>query len=234
MTDSSAVIRWPEVGQFWVWKSPLCLLRINVACDEAGTDPDFVGATRWTPFAEEDATYITFKPGNVEFLWYDTKLQRPCAISYPGAHELLPGDVLIREDGKPLFIGPETDKNWVHVLSTFPTTARPHLYGVSVGTRTSDAQVQDRLRPHHGGQAVIAPGQLWTHKTKLFFVSRIDFGMATLVPVRIKDTKVLATGEAKQVPVEDVLETWLPAGMPTKAPRTWHEVLLESLDEKSA
>jgi hypothetical protein len=84
---------------------------------------------------------------------------------------------------------------------------------------------------------MIAPGQLWVSSDTptLYFVSRIDLGIATLVPVKIKgrgrEAKVIANGKAQQVPVSEVLETWMPAAMPAKLPRTWHEQLLEQLDE---
>ena len=82
----------------------------------------------------------------------------------------------------------------------------------------------------------VAPGQLWAAVPKsLFFVSRVDLGIATVVSVRVtgtgKDAKIVALGKVMRVSVEAMLEAWLPAGMPMPEPRTWHDQLLDGLKE---
>lgn len=82
----------------------------------------------------------------------------------------------------------------------------------------------------------IAGGQLWVStEPQTYYVAKVHSGVAFMVPVRIagvgKKAKVIADGEVKRVPVSEILELWMPAGMPTKIPRTWHEQLLEQLDD---
>ena len=59
----------------------------------------------------------------------------------------------------------------------------------------------------------VAPGQLWAAVPKsLFFVSRVDLGIATVVSVRVtgtgKDAKIVALGKVMRVSVEAMLEAW--------------------------
>ena len=82
----------------------------------------------------------------------------------------------------------------------------------------------------------IAGGQLWiSSEPQTFYVAKVHLGVAFVVPVRIKGTgknaQVIADGAVQRKPVSEILDTWMPAGMPTKVPRTWHEQLLEQLDE---
>jgi hypothetical protein len=82
----------------------------------------------------------------------------------------------------------------------------------------------------------IAGGQLWvSSEPQTYYIAKVHLGVAFVVPVRIsgvgKDAKVIANGKVTRLPVSEILDTWMPAGMPTKVPRTWHEQLLEHLDE---
>jgi hypothetical protein len=82
----------------------------------------------------------------------------------------------------------------------------------------------------------IEGGQLWVSaEPQTYYVAKVVSGIAFMVPVRIsgvgKDAKVIANGAVQRLPVSEILDTWMPAGMPTKVPRTWHEQLLEHLDE---
>jgi hypothetical protein len=82
----------------------------------------------------------------------------------------------------------------------------------------------------------IEGGQLWVSSEPLtYYVAKVHLGVVFVVPVRIdgvgKDAKVIANGPVKRLPVAEILDTWMPAGMPMKVPRTWHEQLLEQLDE---
>jgi hypothetical protein len=83
---------------------------------------------------------------------------------------------------------------------------------------------------------MIDGGQLWvSSEPRTYYVARVHLGVAFVVPVRIKGAgkkaQVIADGQVKRLPVSEILETWMPAGMPTKVPRTWHEQLLEHIDE---
>lgn len=82
----------------------------------------------------------------------------------------------------------------------------------------------------------IAGGQLWISSEPVtYYVAKVHLGVAFVVPVRIKgtgkDAQVIADGPVKRLSVSEILDTWMPAGMPTKVPRTWHEQLLERIDE---
>lgn len=82
----------------------------------------------------------------------------------------------------------------------------------------------------------IAEGQLWvSSEPKTYYVARVHLGVAFVVPVRIKgvgkDAQVIADGPVRRLTVTEILETWMPTGIPTKIPRTWHEQLLERIDE---
>jgi hypothetical protein len=84
----------------------------------------------------------------------------------------------------------------------------------------------------------IAGGQLWvSSEPRTYYVAKVHMGVAFVVPVRIngvgKDAQVIADGPVKRLTVSEILETWMPAGMPTKVPRTWHEQLLEGIEEKN-
>jgi hypothetical protein len=82
----------------------------------------------------------------------------------------------------------------------------------------------------------VAGGQLWvSSEPRTYYVAKVHLGIVFVVPVRIKGTgkkaQVIADGPVKRLPVAEILETWMPAGMPTKVPRTWHEQLLDRIDE---
>lgn len=82
----------------------------------------------------------------------------------------------------------------------------------------------------------IAGGQLWiSSEPQTYYIAKVHLGVAFVVPVRIsgvgKDAKVIANGEVRRLHVSEILDTWMPAGMPMKVPRTWHEQLLEHLDD---
>ncbi len=84
--------------------------------------------------------------------------------------------------------------------------------------------------------SAIDGGQLWvSSEPRTYFVAKVHLGVAFVVPVRIdgvgKNARVIADGEVRRLPVSEILDTWMPAGMPTKIPRTWHEQLLEHIDE---
>lgn len=84
--------------------------------------------------------------------------------------------------------------------------------------------------------SAIDGGQLWvSSEPRTYYVAKVHLGVAFVVPVRISGTgkkaQVIADGEVKRLPVSQILETWMPAGMPTKVPRTWHEQLLEGIEE---
>ncbi len=84
--------------------------------------------------------------------------------------------------------------------------------------------------------SAIESGQLWVSAEPCtYYVAKVHVGVAFVVPVRIKgvgkNAQVIADGPVKRLPVTEILDTWMPAGMPTKIPRTWHEQLLERIDE---
>ncbi len=82
----------------------------------------------------------------------------------------------------------------------------------------------------------LAEGQLWVSaEPRTYYVVKVHSGLAFVVPVRIKgtgkDAQVIADGNVSRLPVSEILDTWMPTGMPMKVPRTWHEQLMERLDE---
>lgn len=84
--------------------------------------------------------------------------------------------------------------------------------------------------------SAIEGGQLWiSSEPRTYYVAKVHLGIAFVVPVRIKgvgkDAQVIADGEVLRLSTTDILDTWMPVGMPTYVPRTWHEQLLERLDE---
>jgi hypothetical protein len=82
----------------------------------------------------------------------------------------------------------------------------------------------------------IEAGQLWvSSEPTTYYIAKLHADIAFVVPVIIKgvgkSAQVIANGEVKRLPVMDILETWMPAAIPMQVPRTWHEQLLERLDE---
>jgi hypothetical protein len=118
MTTSESVIRWPESGQFWAWKNPLCLLRVDDVGVEDNGDPGVLNCTRWTPLTEDNISFVSFGRGDAEFLWWSRKIDIPehVGVEY---QKFLPGDVL-NVESKLVFIGPETAKKQLHVLASWP------------------------------------------------------------------------------------------------------------------
>jgi hypothetical protein len=87
--------------------------------------------------AEEDLTVIKFDADNVEYLWWERLIpQNLC-----GSHNLVPGDILIENDGRLIFIGPNGDKEHFHVLATWEVSypRLPHCPVYQKGPRPKEA-----------------------------------------------------------------------------------------------
>ena len=126
MTKPRNVSRWPEKGQFWAWLHPLSLIRLDCISEECGSPGSVITAHQWKPDGENELLIIQLMPEQAEFLWWE---QRMDISSNDCEHKaLMAGDVLIArtsfadgriEDGRLLFIGPETDKSCIHVLASW-------------------------------------------------------------------------------------------------------------------
>ena len=127
MTASSSVTRWPENGQFWVWKNPLSLLQLKSVGQLEGGDPGCIVCVRWTPFTDEEEFIVHhLAPENSEYLWWN--LIHPPPRNWSRVKSLMVGDVLIQQDGRLLFLGPETTPTCLHVLASWQVCER-HLMG---------------------------------------------------------------------------------------------------------
>jgi hypothetical protein len=84
--------------------------------------------------------------------------------------------------------------------------------------------------------SAVLGGQFWaSEEAKTYFVAGVYFDLAFLVPVRIEGqgsgAKVIGDGKVRRVQVREILDTWMPVGKPIDPIRTWHEHLLDRLDE---
>lgn len=117
---TSEVVRWPEKGQFWFWKKPLCLLRfdwVSPEVEKTGECPmGSISCTAWNPVDEHsDFLICNLEPNYAEYLWFDFVFPRN---NPPGHWGRIPGDILV-DDGHLIFIGPRTDDKNIHVLANW-------------------------------------------------------------------------------------------------------------------
>jgi hypothetical protein len=120
MTTPRSVSHYPRKGEFYVWRNPLSLIRITHT--EEG---HIVGAHQWLPDKEDELLVLQMTADHAEFLWWEQRMTPP--EHFLREKPLLVGDVLIArterngrvDDGRLLFIGPETEKNLIHVLATW-------------------------------------------------------------------------------------------------------------------
>jgi hypothetical protein len=127
MTTTNSVTRWPEVGQYWAWRNPLSLVRID-QIDPMSTPDGVTTCTQWTPYAKDQLICFKFGGDLAEYLWFEKTFERP---NDDGKWGFIPGDILLilHPPGidRLIFIGPDTSKEHIHVIASWEYRDDRHI-----------------------------------------------------------------------------------------------------------
>jgi hypothetical protein len=117
VTEAAPVVR---EGAYWCWLRCLSLLRAKWY---AG-DGDSTSFEMWTPKGmDELCALMPLLPDTARLLWHEQLWPDPnsveaLALEKQGGHRYKPGDViLVPEDGRLWFVGPDTNSKRIHVLA---------------------------------------------------------------------------------------------------------------------
>lgn len=113
-------------GSFWAWLHPLALLRAKFYAGE-GNSGSF---DSWTPAGTDEWCFIMpLGPETARLLWHEQLWPDPNSVNAlaldnaqvlekQGGHRYKTGDVvLVPDEGRLWFVGPETNDKQIHVLA---------------------------------------------------------------------------------------------------------------------
>ena len=121
-------------GSFWAWLHPLSLMRSK---SYAGSQ-DSACFEMWTPklIDGEACMIMPLQPDVARLLWFeqlwpDPKDVAAVMLEKEGGHKYKPGDVvLVPDDGRLWFVGPDTTDMKIHVLADWKVNEQAIWHGI--------------------------------------------------------------------------------------------------------